>query len=107
MDQAILNVRNLIERESSKHLCSGNDAAPIESSFLMEELKMDNANFAQVLEAVGMNPQWGINVDGNFWSVPSVRLPIWCSIKTYLWNILVGTLCIIVGKLTFNKSAKV
>lgn len=98
IDLAILNVRTLIERETVSHLCSGNDAVPIESSFLMEQLKVNQSALNKIEEAVRSYPQWGIIVDGNLWSIPSVRLPIWCSIKTYVWNILVAFFVIVVGK---------
>ena len=97
MDQTIQNVRNLIERETISRLCGGDDAVSLDSPFLMEQLKMNQTVLDKVIEAVVANPQWGVSVDGESWSIPSVRLPIWCSIKTYLWNISVASLVIIIG----------
>jgi hypothetical protein len=97
MDQTIQNVRNLIERETISHLCGGEEVVSVDSSFLLEQLKMNQTVLDKVIEAVVANPQWGVSVDGESWSIPSVRLPIWCSIKTYLWNILIASLIIIIG----------
>lgn len=104
MDQAIQNVRNLIEKETITHLCGGDDAAAVDSSILMEQLNMNQAMFDKVLEAVVANPHWGVHVAGESWSIPSVRLPVWCSIKTYLWNILVAAFVIIFGRYFFLKT---
>ena len=64
---------------------------------LMEQLKLNQTVLDKVIEAVVANPHWGVSVDGESWSIPSVRLPIWCSIKTYLWNISIASLVIIIG----------
>lgn len=97
IDQTIQNVRNFIEREAISHLCGGDDAVSVDSSFLMEQLKLNQTVLDKVIEAVVANPHWGVSVDGESWSIPSVRLPIWCSIKTYLWNISIASLVIIIG----------
>lgn len=95
MDQAIQNVRNLIEKETITHLCGGDDAMAVDSSFLMEQLDMNQTMINKVLEAVTANPHWDVHVTGESWSTPIARLPIWCSIKTYLWNIAVAFFIII------------
>ena len=97
MDQAIQNVRAILERETIANLCSSGETVSVDSSFLMTELKMNQTVLDKVMEAVTANPQWGINMDGESWSVPGVRLPVWCSIKTYMWNISMATLVVIFG----------
>lgn len=101
MDQAIQSVRALLERETVSNLCSGGETISVDSSFILEELKMNQTMLGKVMEAVVANHQWGINVDGESWSVPGVRLPVWCSIKTYVWNISMATLVIIFGWFLF------
>lgn len=98
VDQTILNVRNLIEQETISQLCGGKENAVLESSFLIEQLRMNQTALDKVTESVTSNPQWGIVVEGNEWSIPGTRLPIWCSIKSYLWNIVVASFVIIIGE---------
>ena len=97
MDQAIQNVRAILERETIANLCSSGETVSVDSSFLMTELKMNQTVLDKVMEAVTANPQWGINMDGESWSVPGVRLPVWASIKTYIWNISMATVVSIFG----------
>lgn len=98
IDQTVLNVRNLIEQETVSQLCSGGDKVQLESSMLMEQLWINQTVLDKVAESVMLNPQWGISVEGSSWSTPGTRLPIWCSIKTYLWNVFIASVFIISGE---------
>ena len=97
MDLAIQNVRVLLDRETISNLFTSGEMVSVDSSYFMTKLKMDQILLNKGVEAVTAIPQWGINMDGESWSVPRVRLPVWASIKTYIWNISMATLVSIFG----------
>lgn len=97
VDQTIQNIKMLLEKESVSRLCQGGENLSVDSSFIMEHFKMNETDIDKISESIRNNPQWGIVVEDEYWSVPGARLPISCSIKKYLWDFSVTAVIIILG----------
>ncbi len=98
LDPVLLSVKSFLERDAVEKLCRGEEAGPLEGSFLMEQLHIDRSGLDKAKEAADSTPQLGIKVDEDNWSMPNIRSPLWCSIKSYIWNAFLGALFIIGGE---------
>ncbi len=70
-----------------------------DSVFLAERLGLEADVVQRLRTAVQANAQLGVVVDGDLWGVPPTRLPLWCSVKAYLWNAVVSLALVLVGTL--------
>lgn len=100
LDPVIESIKALLEGDAVAKLCRGEEASPLGASLLLEQLKMNQTILDRVREAVEANPQLGISVDEDSWSAPNAKTPLWCTIKSYLWNTLVTVLFIVCGETT-------
>lgn len=79
-------------------MCAGEEVLPLDSFDLAEQLQLKPEILSQVKEAIEVSPTLGsVKVEKGAWSFLGARLPLWCSVKTYLWNTLLTAIVVIFG----------
>ena len=96
-DRLVQNVKSFLENDAVSKLCNGLETVSHDSSQIIEQLNIDQTRLDKVKEVAMTNTHLGIVVEDDSWSVPSARLPLWCLVKTYLWNLLLVTLFLVLG----------
>ena len=99
LDNLVQSVKSFLENDAASKLCNGLETIPHDSSQIIEQLNIDQAGLDRVKNAAKTNPHFGIAVEDDSWSIPSARLPIWCTVKSYLWNLFLGILFIVFGNI--------
>ena len=98
LEQAITHIKLLLEKESMERICNGNGGTSVDSKALMEQLKINSTALDLIKTTVEGNPKLGIIITGDTWDIPPLRLPLWCSIKSFLWNLVMFVVFAFVGK---------
>ena len=109
LEQAIVAIKSILERESFSKICGPagasdgqeNASVPVtvESVYLMRESQINASLLEAVKSKVLANSRLGIVIDEEgVWDIAPTSLPLWCSVKSYLWNLLVYAIYILVGE---------
>jgi hypothetical protein len=97
LDRLVQNVKSFLENDAVSKLCNGLETVSYDSSQIIEQLNIDRTGLDKVKEVAMANTHLGIVVEEDSWSIPSARLPLWCLVKTYLWNLFLVTLFMVLG----------
>jgi len=94
----IQDMVSFLEKRVAQQICNQEETKPFTSEVLLHHMKMTESELETIKKCVHDYPYLGIHVENDVWSIPPGRLPLWCTVKTFLWNMLLSSIFVIVCK---------
>lgn len=93
----IQDMVSFLEKRVAQQICNQEETKPFTSEVLLHHMKMTESELETIKKCVHDYPYLGIHVENDVWSIPPGRLPLWCTVKTFLWNMLLSSIFVIVS----------
>jgi len=87
---------SFLEKQAAKQICNQEEMTPFTSQLLLQQMKITESDLETAKKCIQGQSHLGIHFDNNVWSIPPGRLPLWCTVKTFLWNVLLSSIFIII-----------
>ena len=99
--QIIQEMISFLEKGATQQICNQEEETPFTSQVLLQHLKMTETELETIKKCIQDHPHLGIQVENDMWSIPPGRLPLWCTIKSFLWNMLLSSIFVVICKFFF------